>query len=113
MDLFNIKKLKEQEKQIKELSLMINDKNSEINRQHNSINHLENNQSRILSENQKLIDWIMKILDAAGTIEVRERSNFKIPIYERKEYNPVKRNIMGIFEREVITIPEITITRLS
>lgn len=113
MDLFNKKKLKEQEKTIKKMNLMINDKNSEINRQYNSITHLENNQSKLLSENQKLIDWIEKILDTVGTMEVKQKAHFQIPISIKKEYSSYDRNYLGIFEKERIEIPAITIIKMG
>lgn len=113
IDLFNKKKLKEAESKLKNLSLMIDDKNKEIYRQKNSITHLEKNQSKLLKENQELINWIMKILDTVGTIEIEDKLNFKIPVYKTKEYRAYDRNVMGIFEKERITIPEITIIRMG
>lgn len=113
MDLFNKKKLQEQEKQLKKLNLMINDKNSEINRQYNSITHLENNQGKLLAENQKLIEWIEKILDTVGTLEVREKIHFQIPVLMQKEYSPYDKNYLGIFEKERIEIPAITIVKMG
>ncbi len=113
IDLFNKKKLKEMENKVKNLSLIINDKNKEIYRQNNSINHLENNQSKLLSENQELINWIMKILNTVGTMKTREKLNFKIPVYTQKKYRAYDRNVMGIFEKERITIPEITIIKMG
>lgn len=113
LDLFNKKKLQEQEKQLKKLSLMINDKNSEINRQYNSITHLENNQGKLLAENRKLIEWIEKILDTVGTIDTESKMHFQIPVYINKESSYYDRDYLGIFEKERITIPEITIIKMG
>lgn len=104
IDIFNKKKLKN-------LSLIIDDKNKEIYRTNNSINHLENNNAKLIAENQKLIDWIEKILDTVGTTETREKVHFKIPVCIEREYKEYDRNVMGIFEKERITIPEITIIK--
>lgn len=106
VDLFNKKKLKS-------LSLMIDDKNKEIYRQNHSIHQLENNNEKLIAENQKLISWIEKILDTVGTIETREKINFKIPVHIEKQYRAYEQNVMGIFEKERITIPEITIIKMG
>lgn len=106
IDIFNKKKLKN-------LSLIIDDKNKEIYRKNNSINHLENNNAKLIVENQKLINWIEKILDTVGTMETREKANFKIPVCIEREYKAYDRNVMGIFEKERITIPGITIIKMG
>ena len=69
--------------------------------------------SKTMEENQKLINWIMKILDTVGTMEVREKSSFKIPVYENKNYRAYEQNYMGIYEKERLTIPEITIVKMG
>ena len=113
LDLFNKKQLSEQDKKLKRLSNIIDEKNAEINRQYNSITRLEDNAIRLTEENQKLINWIMNILDTVGTMETREKTEFKIPICRHKEYRAYDRNYMGIFEKERITIPEITIIKMG
>ena len=55
----------------------------------------------------------MNILNTVGTMEVREKVNFKIPIYQNKEYRAYDRNYMGIYEKERLTIPEITIVKMG
>lgn len=85
-------------------------KTKELNKR---IDSLENMSSQTLKENQKLIEWIRNILDTVGTMEVREKRNFQIPVYLEKEYNAYNTNYMGIFEKERITIPEITIVKMG
>ena len=67
-----------------------------------------------LEENQILMEWIKKILDTFGTMEVKDSRNVQIPIYEHKTYKASEydRNVMGLFEKEVIEIPAITIIKM-
>lgn len=55
----------------------------------------------------------MTILDTVGTMEVREKAQIKIPVYTEKTYNAYNTNYLGLFEKERITIPEITIVKHS
>lgn len=55
----------------------------------------------------------MNILDTVGTMEVREKTKIKIPVYMHKEYRAYETNYMGVFEKERITIPEITIVKMG
>lgn len=120
MDIFNKKKVKELENQIRILeSANINLKN-EISRYknketdwNNKIDRFEYISSQTMEENQKLIKWIMTILDTVGTMEVREKAQIEIPVYTEKTYNAYDVNYLGIYERERITIPEITIVRMG
>lgn len=113
MDLFNKKKIKKLEKEIYSLNNEIekyekNERNWDM-----KIDKLENISSKTMEENQKLIKWIMTILDTVGTLEVREKGDFKIPIYQNKNYRAYDNNYMGIYEKERITIPEITIIKMG
>lgn len=85
-------------------------KTKELNKR---LDGLENITSQTYEENQKLIEWIRNILDTVGTMEVREKRNFQIPVYLEKEYKAYNTNYMGIFEKERITIPEITIVKMG
>lgn len=112
MDLFNKKKIRKLEQEISQLNNEIekyqkNERNWDM-----KIDKLEDISSRTMEENQKLIKWIMTILDTVGTLEVREKVDFKIPIYQNKNYRAYDNNYMGIYERERITIPEITIIKM-
>lgn len=112
MDLFNKKKIRKLEQEISQLNNEIgkyqkNERNWDM-----KIDKLEDISSRTMEENQKLIKWIMTILDTVGTLEVREKVNFKIPIYQNKNYRAYDNNYMGIYERERITIPEITLIKM-
>lgn len=113
MDLFNKKKIKKLEQEIYSLNNEIekyekNERNWDM-----KIDKLEDISSKTMEENQKLIKWIMTILDTVGTLEVREKVDFKIPIYQNKNYRAYDNNYMGIYERERITIPEITIIKMG
>ena len=66
-----------------------------------------------MEENQKLIKWIETILDTVGVMEVREKRQIQIPVYIDKSIRAYDSNYMGIFEKERITIPEITIVKIG
>ncbi len=113
MDLFNKKRIKKLEREVSELNNEIekyqkNERNWDM-----KIDKLEDISSKTMEENQKLIKWIMTILDTVGTIEVREKADFKIPIYQNKNYRAYDNNYIGIYERERITIPEITLIKMG
>ena len=113
LDLFNKKKIKKLEQEVYSLK---NDIEGYIKNERNwskQIDNMEKISTKTMEENQKLINWIMKILDTVGTMEVREKSNFKIPVYENKNYRAYKQNYMGIYEKERLTIPEITIVKMG
>lgn len=112
MDLFNKNKIKKLEQEISQLNNEIykyqkNERNWDM-----KIDKLEDISSKTMEENQKLIKWIMTILDTVGTLEVREKVDFKIPVYQNKNYRAYDNNYMGIYEKERITIPEITIIKM-
>ena len=113
LDLFNKKKIKKLEQEVYNLN---NDIEGYIKNERNwskQIDNMEKISTKTMEENQKLINWIMKILDTVGTMEVREKSNFKIPVYENKNYRAYEQNYMGIYEEERLTIPEITIVKMG
>lgn len=120
MDLFNKKKVKELKSQIEKLERANINLQKTISSYHeeekdlnSKIDKLEYISSQTMEENQKLIKWIMTILDTVGTMEVREKAQIKIPVYTEKTYNAYDVNYLGIYERERITIPEITIVRMG
>ena len=113
MDLFNKRKVKELEERIKYLSNEIDGYMKNERHWSRQIESLEKISTNTMEENQKLIKWIMNILDTVGTMEVREKSNFKIPVYENKSYRAYDQNYMGIYEKERLTIPEITIVKMN
>lgn len=113
LDLFNKKKIKKLEQEVYRLN---NDIEGYIKNERNwskQIDNMEKISTKTIEENQKLINWIMKILDTVGTMEVREKSSFKIPVYENKNYRAYDQNYMGIYEKERLTIPEITIVKMD
>ena len=113
MDLFNKKKIKRLEREISQLNNEIekyqkNERNWDM-----KIDKLEDISSRTMEENQKLIKWIMTILDTVGVMEVREKRQIQIPVYIDKSIRAYDSNYMGTFEKERITIPEITIVKMG
>lgn len=78
-----------------------------------TITILQKNNSELNKNINNLINWIMNILDTVGTMEVREKTQIKIPVYMHKEYRAYETNYMGVFEKERITIPEITIVKMG
>lgn len=113
LDLFNNKKIKELEEEVYSLNREIEGYMKNERNFSKRIDNMEKISTKTMEENQKLINWIMNILDTVGTMEVREKSSFKIPVYENKNYRAYGPNYMGIYEKERITIPEITIVKMG
>ena len=118
MDLFNKKKVKELKSQIEKLERANINLQKTISSYHeeekdlnSKIDKLEYISSQTMEENQKLIKWIMTIIDTVGTMELSEKRQIQIPVYVEKIYKAYDNNSMGIFEKERITIPEITIIK--
>lgn len=113
MDLFNKKKIKRLEQEIYSLN---NEIEGYIKNERNwskQIDGLEKISSQTMEQNQKLIKWIETIIDTVGVMEVREKRQIQIPVYIDKGIGNYDSNYMGIFERERITIPEITIVKMG
>lgn len=113
MDLFNKKKIKKLEQEIYSLN---NEIEGYIENERNwskQIDGLEKISSQTIEQNQKLIKWIETIIDTVGVMEVREKRQIQIPVYIDKGIGNYDSNYMGIFERERITIPEITIVKMG
>ncbi len=113
LDLFNKKKLKEKETIIEAKRKKITELLDTIDNLTEQNTRITTNSEHLIEENRKLIDWIERILDTVGIMEIREKLNFRIPVYIEKEYKAYDRNVMGIFEKERITIPEITIIKMG
>lgn len=113
MDLFNKKKIKKLEQEIYSLN---NEIEGYIKNERNwskQIDGLEKISSQTMEQNQKLIKWIETIIDTVGVMEVREKRQIQIPVYIDKGIGNYDSSYMGIFERERITIPEITIVKMG
>lgn len=113
MDIFNRKKVKKLEREVYSLN---NEIEGYIKNERNwskQIDNLEKISSQTMEENQKLIKWIETILDTVGVMEVREKRQIQIPVYVDKNIRAYDCNYMGIFEKERITIPEITIVKMG
>ena len=112
MDIFNKKKIKELEKINFSLCKEIQGYQNNERCWNRQIDELEKISSNLTEENQKLIKWIMNILNTFGTMEVRDRMKVSIPVYRDENYRAYNEKVMGIYERERITIPEITIVKM-
>lgn len=112
MDLFNRKKVKELERELQIVREEFERKQGEL-ATYKRFNELEHISTQTIEENQKLIKWIMNILDTFGTMEVRNRNNIQIPVYKEKLYRAYDSNYMGIYEKERITIPSITLIKMG
>lgn len=115
MDIFRKKKVKKLLNELEDTNNMLIQERSKTKKLQESINNLEKISTQTLEENQILIEWIKKILDTFGTMEVKDSRNIQIPIYEHKTYKTSEydRNVMGLFEKEVIRIPAITIIKMG
>ena len=113
MDIFNKKKIKELEKINFSLCKEIQGYQNNERHWNSQIDELEKISSNLTEENQKLIKWIMNILDTFGTMEIRDRRSIQIPIYYDENDRTYNERVMGIYERERITIPEITIVKMG
>ena len=113
MDLFNKKKIKRLEQEIYSLN---NEIEGYIKNERNwskQIDGLEKISSQTMEQNQKLIKWIETIIDTVGVMEIRKKRQIQIPVYIDKSIRAYDSNYQGIFERERITIPEITIVKMG
>lgn len=113
LDLFNNKKIKELEEEVYSLNREIEGYMKNERNFSNLIDNMEKISNKTMEENQKLINWIMNILDTVGTMDTIEKTEFKIPVYKDKNYGAYDQNYMGIYEKERITIPEITIVKMG
>lgn len=115
MDIFRKKKIKKLLNELEDANNMLIQERSKTKELQESANNLERISTQTLEENQILIEWIEKILDTFGTMKVKDNKNVQIPIYEHKTYkvSEYDRNIMGLFEKEVIEIPSITIMKMG
>ena len=113
MDIFNRKKVKKLEREVYSLNNEIEEYIKNERNWSKQIDNLEKISSQTMEENQKLIKWIETILDTVGVMEVREKRQIQIPVYIDKNIRAYDSNYMGIFEKERITIPEITIVKMG
>lgn len=114
MDLFNRKKVKELENKLLKIQEAFEMSQGELNAYKN-VNNIAIDNKKLLEENEKLIHWIMNILDTFGTMEVRDRRTFSIPIYKNNihmDYDNYH-NYDDAIERESIIIPQIRIIKYS
>ena len=115
MDIFRKKKVKKLLNELEDTNNMLIQERSKNKKLQENANNLEKISTQTLEENQILMEWIKKILDTFGTMEVKDSRNVQIPIYEHKTYKASEydRNVMGLFEKERIEIPPITIIKMG
>lgn len=113
LDIFNKKKIKQLEQEICNLNNEIDGYIKNERHWSKQIDNLEKISTKTMEENQKLIKWIETIMDTVGVMEVEEKRQVQIPVHIEKSYRAYDRNYMGIFEKERITIPEITIIKMG
>lgn len=113
MDLFNKRKVKELEERIKYLSNEIDGYMKNERHWSKQIESFEKISTNTMEENQKLIKWIMNILKEFGTVEIGDRQHIEIPIHKQNICSAYDRNYMGVFEKERIEIPSITIVKMG
>lgn len=113
LDLFNKKKIKKLEQENYELHSDIEGyiKNERI--WSKQIDNLEKALTNTMQENQRLLDWVMNILKEFGTVEIGDRQHIEIPIHKQNICSVYDRNYMGVFEKERIEIPSITIVKMG
>ena len=113
--MFNNKKIKEQEELIdglrKERSKFMNkyyDEELKVEKLRDRIEVLE-------EQNKELIDWIKTIIKEVGCYEVKDKNEFRIPIYKNEGFEYWYDNSKGVEERlkTEITIPKITISKVT
>lgn len=114
MDIFRKKKIRKLLNELEDVNNILIQERCKTTKLQERINNLEKISTQTLEENQILMKWIKKILDTFGTMEVKDSRNVQIPIYEHKTYKASEydRNVMGLFEKEVIEIPAITIIKM-
>ena len=113
LDLFNKKKIKKLEQENYELHSDIEGyiKNERI--WSKQIDNLEKALTNTMQENQRLLDWVMNILKEFGTVEIGDRQHIEIPIHKQNICSVYDKNYMGVFEKERIEIPSITIVKMG
>ena len=86
MDIFRKKKIRKLLNELEDVNNILIQERCKTKKLQERINNLEKISTQTLEENQILIEWIRKILNTFGTMEVKSRMNVQIPIYEHKIY---------------------------
>lgn len=112
MDIFRKKKVKKLLDELEDTNNMLIQERSKNKKLQESANNFERISTQALEENQILIEWIRKILDTFGTMEVRNRMNVQIPIY-KDVIRPIEPSPFQPQIKERIEIPPITIMKMG
>lgn len=112
MDIFRKKKVKKLLDELEDTNNMLIQERSKNKKLQESANNFERISTQVLEENQILIEWIRKILDTFGTMEVRSRMNVQIPIY-KDVIRPIESSPFQPQIKERIEIPPITIMKMG
>lgn len=112
VDIFRKKKVKKLLNELEDTNNMLIQERNKTKRLQESVNNLEIISTKTLEENQILIEWIRKILDTFGTMEVKNKMNVQIPICK----NVIRPSYPSPFHsqiKEIIEIPSITIMKMG
>ena len=115
MDLFNKKKLIEAEKEKDYYEKLCTAKNKTINDLQKDKSELNVTLNNLISENKKLLEWINKILQTFGTVDVHQPT-VHIPIY-KNNIEPVFLHNEGKYltggKIDTVVIPQIVISKFE
>ena len=112
MDIFRKKKVKKLLNELEYTNNMLVQERSKNKKLQESANNFEKISTKALEENQILIDWIKKILNTFGTMDVTNKNHVRIPIY-KDIIRPIKSSPFQPQEKERIEIPPITIMKMG
>lgn len=109
--MFNNKKIKEQQE-------LIDSYRKERDKYRDKYYDLDRKNARLVTrvedleeQNKELIDWIKMIIKEVGCYEVKDRNQFRIPIYKEESSRMI--DGFGKQTRKDITIPTIHFTEFS
>lgn len=116
--MFNNKKIKEQQEIIDGYRKEINEYRDRYNKEitnsiklQNDLRELEKQNYILTEQNKDLIEWIKQIIKEVGCYEVKDRNQFRIPIYKEESSRMI--DGFGEQKRKDITIPTIHFTEFS
>lgn len=112
MDIFRKKKVKKLLNELEYTNNMLVQERSKNKKLQESANNFERISTKALEENQILIDWIKKILNTFGTMDVTNKNHVQIPIY-KDIIRPIEPSPFQPQEKERIEIPPITIIKMG
>lgn len=109
--MFNNKKIKEQQELIDGLRKERHKYQDKYYDEELKNAKLSDRVERLEIQNEKLIEWIKQIIKDVGCYEVKDRNQFRIPIYKEESSRMI--DGFGEQKRKDITIPTIHFTEFS